>query len=100
MTTNEDAGVVPGARKNYHSASESKPQQQGKYNQNQGYEDRRNAAACFANRHKREDWQADFVGVMVVEGLPTDGKVWVNIKERTSRNGQRYLSVVLQEAKS
>jgi hypothetical protein len=36
------------------------------------------------------------VGIMVVEGLPTGCKVWVNIKERTSRNGQRYLSVVLQ----
>ena len=61
------------------------------------YEDRRNTAACFKNPKKIELWQADYIGVMVLEGLRTGDKCWVNIRERVSRKtGKPYLSVELR----
>jgi hypothetical protein len=62
----------------------------------QDWEDRRNAAACFKNRDKREDWHADFIGMMVTEELPAGTKCWVNIRKRLTRKGEVYLSVVLK----
>jgi hypothetical protein len=55
-----------GARKVESHAS--KPQAAAGFNKD--FEDRRNAAACFPNRDKTEAWQADFIGVTVVENLP------------------------------
>ncbi len=69
----------------------------GSGNNNKDYEARRNAAACFANPRKREEWHPDFTGVMVLEGLRTGDKCWVNVRERISRKtGKRYLSVYLR----
>jgi hypothetical protein len=62
----------------------------------QDWEDRRNAAACFKNRDKREDWHADFLGMMVTEDLPAGTKCWVNIRKRLTRKGEVNLSVVLR----
>jgi hypothetical protein len=62
---------------------------------NKDYEDRRNAAACFKNE-KSEDWHADYKGVLVSEDLPAGAKCWVNVYVRTSRKGEKYLSVVLK----
>ena len=62
-------------------------------------ENRRNAAACFRNPHKQEDWHADFTGVTVVEGLKDGQRVWVNAYIRTDRKGQKYLTVVLRPQK-
>jgi hypothetical protein len=63
---------------------------------NKDYEDRRNAAACFANPNKTENWHADFTGLLVTEELSAGTKCWVNIYERTDRKGRKYLSVVLK----
>ena len=60
------------------------------------YEDRRNAAACFRNQRKTEDWHPAYQGVMVVEGLKDGDKCWVNVHVRTSRRGEKYLTVVLK----
>ena len=92
---NETPGYRPGARQNFQIDEKNKSNTQPKLNQ-KGYEDRRNAAACFKNRHKREYWQADYVGIAVVEGLRDGDKVWINVKERVSRTGDKYLSVTLQ----
>jgi hypothetical protein len=97
---NETAGKTnPGVRaKN----SEKKPdgsntRQDPTGKLNQGWEDRRNAAACHKNRYKREPWQADFIGVMTVEGLPDGARVWVNIQARTNHKGETFFSVVLRK---
>lgn len=73
----------------------SKPQSVTPF-KSKDHEDRRNAAACFKNKDKREDWHADYAGVMVVAGLREGDKVWVNVHERTSRKGEQYLSVTLK----
>src|SRR6516162_9503875 len=56
-----------------------------------GYENRRNASACFQTPY-------GFSGVIVLENLPP--KCWINIAERRIQNGrrrgQKYLSVVLR----
>jgi len=59
------------------------------------YEDRRNSAACFKNRDKREDWHADYLGVMVTD-LPAGTKCWVSVRKRLTRKGEVYVSVVLK----
>jgi hypothetical protein len=94
---NENAPVVGrGARENFKSTSQSKPQPPPKSNQNQDYEDKRMASACFSNENKREEWMADYTGVMVTDDLPANTKCWVNVRERISKTGRRYLSVVLR----
>ena len=60
------------------------------------YEDRRNAAACFRNKNKTEDFHPAYVGVMVVEGFKDGDKLWVNVHVRMSRTGEKYVSVVLK----
>jgi hypothetical protein len=60
------------------------------------FEDRRNAAACFRNQRKTEDWHPAYQGVMVVEGFRDGDKLWVNVHVRTSRKGEKYVSVVLK----
>jgi len=95
--TNETPGSGPGARKSYnYSAINSKPQSQTAFN-NKDWEDRRNAAACFKNPKKTEPWQADFTGVMVVEGLKDGDKCWVNVSVRSSRRAERYFSVTIKK---
>jgi hypothetical protein len=88
---NENAARWDGARKV--ESDPSKPQSASA--RNQDFEDRRNAAACFPNQ-KQEEWEADFTGVLVTEELPAGTKCWVNVRERISRKGERYLSVVLK----
>jgi hypothetical protein len=80
-------------------SSQSKPQPGSAFKPNSREDDleqRRNTAACFRNRRKREKWEPDFIGVLVPDDLPTGAKVWVSIRERVSTKGQRYLSVVLK----
>jgi hypothetical protein len=72
----------------------SKPQAHTGFNKD--FEDRRNAAACFRNQNKSEDWHPAYQGVMVVEGLTDGAKLWVNVHVRTSRRGEKYISVVLK----
>jgi hypothetical protein len=60
------------------------------------FENRRNAAACFANDKKREDWHDDFKGVAVVEGLRDGTKVWIGVRKRKTRDGREYLTVQLR----
>jgi hypothetical protein len=60
------------------------------------WEERRNSSACFKNKDKREPWQNDYVGVVVIEGLPDGAKAWVKVKQRTTRNGETYLTVTLK----
>lgn len=62
----------------------------------QDWEDRRNAAACFKNRDKREEWHADYIGVLVPENLQNGTKCWVSVRKRLTRKGETYLSVVLK----
>jgi hypothetical protein len=91
---NEDARPEPGARKSVGASTNAlspavcKPEQD--------WEDRRNAAACFRNQNKSEDWHPAYQGVMVVEGLRDGEKFWVSVHVRTSRKGEKYLSVVLK----
>jgi hypothetical protein len=59
-------------------------------------EARRNAAACFRNPNKKEDWHADFTGVTVAEGIEDGQKIWVNVYLREDRKGRKYLRVVLR----
>jgi hypothetical protein len=90
---NENAPTLnQGARKFETGKSQSQPA----HGFNQDFEDRRNAAACFKNQNKSQDWHADYKGVLVVEDLPTGTKCWVNCYIRTSRKGEKYLSVVLK----
>jgi|SRR6516164_9230926 hypothetical protein len=64
------------------------------------YQDRRNAAACFRNRNVGEP---QYTGVMVIDGLSTGTKVWVNIGvrqvQRGRHAGQKYLSISLRPFK-
>jgi hypothetical protein len=92
MNQNENTQPVPGARKDFPVASKTQDSRTGK----NGYEDRRNAAACFENPNKHEDWQPDYVGVTVADGLETGQKIWVNVFPRTSSKGQRYYTVILK----
>jgi hypothetical protein len=77
-----------GASTNALSPAVSKPEQD--------WEDRRNAAACFKNKTKTEDWHADFLGLMVTEDLPAGTRLWVNVRKRLTRKGEVYVSVVLK----
>ena len=74
---------------NYES-TEQKESQAGSDSKS-GYENRRNASACFQTAY-------GFSGVIVLENLPP--KCWINIAERRIQNGrrraQKYLSVVLR----
>jgi hypothetical protein len=83
-----------GARKNDRMQG-SEPHSQAPSN-SKDLENRRNSAGCFRNRDKREDWYADYLGVTVVEDLPTGSKVWVNVRERKTRKGETYLTVSLK----
>jgi hypothetical protein len=87
-----------GARKNLPASNDARPGDTGKPQQD--YEDRRNASAFFRNQRKTEDWMPDFVGVAVVEGLGDGDKVWINIREKVSRKGERYLSVTIKRQQS
>jgi hypothetical protein len=58
-------------------------------------ETRRNAAACFKNRNKAQEWESDFTGIMVVEGLASGDKCWVNIHKRLARKGDEYFTVTI-----
>jgi hypothetical protein len=92
--TNENAPASDrGARKN--DCLISRPQTPDLFKSEfKGYEDRRNAAACYKKRDKSKAGGPDYSGVMVTtEDLPS--KVWVNIRERTGKNGHRYLTVEL-----
>ena len=60
------------------------------------HENRRNAAACFRNKKKVEDWHADFSGCLVTEALPAGTPCWVNIYVKTDKKGRKFLSVVLK----
>jgi hypothetical protein len=80
-----------GARKS--DSNTSKPQPTGAV---KDYEDRRNAAACFRNPNKVEEWHADFTGLLVTDNFPAGAKCWVNVYERTDCKGRQYLSVVLR----
>jgi hypothetical protein len=94
---NENAPAFDrGARKNVPTPSNTRQDTTGKPNQ-QDWEDRRNAAACFKNQNKREEWHADFLGVMVTEDLPAGTRVWVNVRKRLTRKGEVYVSVVLKQ---
>jgi hypothetical protein len=59
-------------------------------------ETRRNAAACFRNPNKIQDWHADFTGVTVAEGIENGQKCWINIYVREDRKGRKYLRVLLR----
>ena len=89
----------PGARKSFGSGSNARPEAAGKPKE-QDWEDRRNAAACFKNEKKTEDWHADFLGLMVTEELPAGTRLWVNVRKRLTRKGDVYVSVVLKRQKS
>jgi len=82
-----------GTDSNAHQAAAGKPEQQD-------WEDRRNAAACFKNEKKTEDWHADFLGLMVTEELPAGTRLWVNVRKRLTRKGDVYVSVVLKRQQS
>jgi hypothetical protein len=95
---NDNARRNPGARENDSKRRDTQPQPESDGNK-KDYENKRNAAACFKNQKKTEDWHADFVGVAVVEGLRDGDKVWVNVHLRTSRKGEDYVSIVLRPQK-
>jgi hypothetical protein len=98
MNGNQNARHEPGAGKSdWNQRSQPQPSQASNP---KDYEDRRNAAACFKNPRKSEDWMPDFVGVAVVEGLGDGDKVWINIREKVSRKGERYLSVAIKRQQS
>ena len=91
---NQDARREPGAGKsNWTQRTQSQTRAAGN---DKDFEDRRNAAACFRNQNKTEDWHPSYVGVMVTEDLPAGTKCWVNVYVRTSRRGEKYVSVVLK----
>jgi hypothetical protein len=65
------------------------------------YEDQRDSAACFENRLRTEDWQAQFVGVMTIgEELKPGDKVWVHIWVRSSRRAEKYVSISIKRKES
>jgi len=95
---NARAGGPGAGKKNLSDTNNALPGGTGKPQQD--FEDRRNAAACFRNPRKTEDWMPNFVGVAVVEGLSDGDKVWINIREKVSRKGERYLSVTIKRQQS
>jgi len=97
MNPNENAAQAGGDRKVFPAASNAQPGANGKPEQD--YETRRNAAACFKNEKKTEDWHADFLGLMVTEDLPAGTRLWVNVRKRLTRKGDVYVSVVLKRQK-
>lgn len=90
----QNARHEPGAGKSdWNQGSQTQPAQASN---TKDYEDRRNAAACFRNQRKTEDWHPAYQGVMVVEGFKDGDKLWVNVHVRTSRRGEKYISVILK----
>ncbi len=83
-----------GARKNLPASNDARAGGTGKPQQD--HEDRRNAAACFPNKRKTENWHPDYTGVAVVEGVKDGDKFWVNVYVRTSSRGEKYITVVLK----
>lgn len=58
------------------------------------YEPRRNHARLFRNLRKREAWESDYNGTIMLE----DGRTyWVGATLRTAWSGQQYLSVCLRQ---
>src|SRR5258708_2427282 len=96
MTGNQNARREPGAGKIDSWTRRSQSQSAAPGN-TKDYEDRRNAAACFRNQRKTEDWHPAYQGIMVVEGLRDGDKLWVSVHVRTSKRGDKYLSVVLKK---
>jgi hypothetical protein len=98
MNGNQNARHEPGAGKSdWNQRSQPQPSQASN---SKDYEDRRNAAACFKNEKKTEDWHADFLGLMVTEELPAGTRLWVNVRKRLTRKGDVYVSVVLKRQQS
>jgi hypothetical protein len=95
---NDNARGRAGAAQTQQS-DESSEARGGIENKPKDWEDRRNVAVWFRNRNKREDWHADFEGVMAVEELQDEDKCWINIKVRTDRRGEMPLSVTLKRPK-
>jgi hypothetical protein len=96
---NENAReVIPERSQRCFGGSNARPNPTGKP-ENQDWEDKRNAAACFKNENKTEDWHADFLGLMVTEDLPAGTRLWVNVRKRLTRKGDVYVSVVLKRQK-
>ena len=57
------------------------------------YEPRRNHARLFRNWRKRETWQSDFVGTMVLE----DGRIYVvGVRIGITWSGKEFVSVYLR----
>jgi hypothetical protein len=57
------------------------------------YQPRRNHARLFRNWKKRESWEDDFYGRMMLE----DGRsYWVGATVRTAWSGKQYISVYLR----
>jgi hypothetical protein len=89
-----------GSRSSFLIGSASKSQSASSVKSGSGdQETRRNAANCFCNPNKQEDWHADFTGCLVTEDLPAGTKCWVNVRIRTSKRGEKFLSVVLKPLK-
>jgi uncharacterized protein (DUF736 family) len=53
------------------------------------YETRRNWAMLYPAKKKSGDWQADYIGVVVIDGA----KFWISAWNKTSATGEHYLSV-------
>jgi hypothetical protein len=84
------------ARKNWKVAS-NRTEPEARINKNRAYEDRRNCTAAFLNMRKNQAWHPDFIGVLTVQDLPDGAKCWVSVREKTSRSGERYLSIELRK---
>lgn len=95
-TKKQNARSHPDLERSLNLPAGSNAQQRAAGKSAQAYEDRRNAAACFKNRNKREEWHPDFVGVMVTENLPAGTKCWVSVKKRLTRKGDVYITVTLK----
>jgi hypothetical protein len=92
----------PGSNRGDRSSFPDSKQSQSASSVKQGsgdQETRRNAANCFRNPNRTEDWHANFTGCLVTEDLPAGTKCWVNVYVRTSKRGEKYLSVVLKPRK-
>ena len=57
---------------------------------NTQFEDRQGWASCFPPKNPNS--KASFVGVTVLDGR----KFWVNVYEKETRTGTRYISVHIQ----
>jgi len=95
-TEKQNAQGHPDPKRSLNLPAETNAQQRPAGKPAQDYEDRRNAAACFKNRNKREEWHPEFVGVMVTENLPAGTKCWVTVKKRLTRKGDVYVTVTLK----